>query len=287
MAQPVAQQILYAGLTWPEIDEAVALNKVILLPVGSTEQHGPHLPLDVDNFLAESVCLEAARRSPEHLLVAPTIPYGFNIHTMDFPGTVHVGYQLFVDYCASVCKSFAYHGFKRIVIVDGHGSNEHLLEFVARRTIIETDALVSSFMWLNLLRTDPDFIGTFRESRFPGGCAHACELETSMYLYLKGEKVQMDKAEDHIASYHDLELRKFHYTDLFGGGPATLVEWTSTYTPDGTAGQPTLASAEKGKVIFEEAVSRLIEFTTLFQRRPRPPRVDHHSVKPTSPLPDF
>src|SRR5215210_2459458 len=116
MTQSVAEKYLYGDLTWPEINEAVAMKKVILLPVGSTEQHGPHLPLDVDNFLATSVCLEAARRSPAHMLVAPTIPFGFNVHAMDFPGTVHVGYDVFIEYCAAVCKSFAYHGFKRIVI---------------------------------------------------------------------------------------------------------------------------------------------------------------------------
>jgi creatinine amidohydrolase len=139
-----------------------------------------------------------------------------------------------------------------------------------------------------MLRADPDFLATFRESEFPGGCAHACELETSLYLHLRAEKVQMDKAEDNIASFHRLaDMRKFHYVDLFGVGPVSLVEWTSTYTPDGTIGQPTLASAEKGKVIFEESVTRLVEFVQAFQRRPRPPRVDHHTVKPTTPLPEF
>src|SRR5689334_6603813 len=199
MPTPVAEKYMYADLTWPEVNEAVALEKVILLPVGSTEQHGPHLPLDVDNFLATSVCVEVGRRIPTRVLVAPTIPYGFNIHAMDFPGTIHVAYDHFVEFCVDVCKSFAYHGFKRIVIVDGHGSNEPLLQFVGRRTILETDALVASFMWWNMLRVDPEFVASFRESVFPGGCAHACEVETSMYLHLGGEKVQMDKAADNIA----------------------------------------------------------------------------------------
>ncbi|MBI3942491.1 MAG: creatininase family protein [Chloroflexi bacterium] len=285
MSQPVSQKYLFADLTWPEVNEAVAMEKVILLPVGSTEQHGHHLPLDVDNFLASSVCLEAGRRAPEKILVAPNIPYGFNIHAMDFPGTIHVAYDHFVEYCTDVCKSFAYHGFKRIVIVDGHGSNEHLLEFVGRKTILETDALVASFMWWNLLRKDPAFVASFRESAYPGGVAHACEVETSMYLHLNGEKVQMDKAADHFAWYNDQGTEGFQYVDAFGGGPVAIVEWTSTYTPRGVMGQPTLATAEKGKRIFEEAVTRLVEFTDFFQKRPAPPRVDHHTRPPTSPLP--
>src|SRR5581483_10727886 len=99
MSSPTHPKILYADLTWQEIDQAVAQRPVILLPVGSTEQHGQHLPLDVDNFLATRVCLEAAQRAPGKILVAPTIPYGYNIHAMDFPGTIHVAYDHFVEYC--------------------------------------------------------------------------------------------------------------------------------------------------------------------------------------------
>ncbi|NJO82110.1 MAG: creatininase family protein [Blastochloris sp.] len=186
-----ADTYLYADLTWPEVNEAVEMGKVILLPVGSTEQHGRHLPLDVDNLLAASVCLEAGRRDPGRILVAPTIPYGFNIHAMDFPGTIHVAYDHFVEFCLDVVKSFAYHGFKRIVIVDGHGSNEHLLEFVGRRAILETDALVASFMWWNMLRVDPEFLPGLRESVFPAAppmparsrprCTCTCAPKTSRW----------------------------------------------------------------------------------------------------------
>ena len=285
MPRSVDEHYMYADLTWPEVNEAAAMGKVILLPVGSTEQHGPHLPIDVDNFLASSICLEAGKRAPGNILVAPTIPYGFNIHAMDFPGTIHVAYDHFVEYCVDVCKSFAYHGFKRIVIVDGHGSNEHLLEFVARRTILETDALAASFLWPNLLRTDPTFVSSFRESTYPGGCAHACELETSLYLHLDGERVQMDKAKDSLPWYNDYGSPRFQWTDIFGAGPIAIVEWTSTYTDDGVVGQPTLATADKGARIMEETVTRLIEFVDLFKNRPAPARVDHHTQAPTSQLP--
>src|SRR5262249_34014497 len=81
---------VYAALAWPEINEAVLAKKVLLLPIGSTEQHGHHLPLDVDNFLARSVCIETAKLAPREMLVMPTIPYGYNEHALDFPGTIHV-----------------------------------------------------------------------------------------------------------------------------------------------------------------------------------------------------
>lgn len=285
MASPAAEKIRYADLTWPEVNDAVELGKVILLPVGSTEQHGPHLPLDVDNVIAENVCLAAARRAPDKILVAPTISYGFNIHAMDYPGTMHVAYNHFIEYCLDVCKSFVYHGFKRVVIVNGHGSNTPLLEFVGRRLILDTDALAASFMWWNLLRVDPQFIDSFRESVFPGGAGHACEVETSVYLHLCPEKVQMDKAQDFIAWYNRGGAQGYQWADAFGAGPVTLVEWTSTFLELGVFGQPTLATAEKGARILNEAAKRMVEFVTEFRQRPNRPRVDHHRRAPTSPLP--
>jgi len=280
-----AEKYLYADLTWPEVNDAVAMGKVIWLPIGSTEQHGPQLPLDVDNLLATSVCLEAGRRQPDRILVAPTIPYGFNVHAIDFPGTIQVAYDHFIEFCLDVVKSFAYHGFKRIVIVDGHGSNEPLLEFVGRRAVLETDALVASFMWVNLLRVDPSFMPSVRESVFPGGNAHACELETSVYLHLCPEKVQMEKAEDCITFHNQNGTSGFRWFDLFGSGPVRLVEWTSSYTPNGIVGQPTLATASKGERMFNEAVHQLLNWVAEFQSYPGNPRVDHHTTPPSSPLP--
>jgi creatinine amidohydrolase len=285
MSQSVAEKYLYSDLTWPEVNEAVALKKVILLPVGTTEQHGLHLPLDVDNVMASNVCLEAARRAPNRIMMAPPIPYGYNIHQMDFPGTIHVAYDHFIEFCVDVCRSFAYHGFKRIIIVSGHGSNTPLLEYVGRRVILETDALAASFMWWNMLLVDPNFVASFRESVFPGGCGHAGEVETSMYLHLDGDKVQMDKAEDHNFLYNADGATGFQWGDAFGSGPVTIVDWSSRELPTGVMGHPTTATAEKGGRIFEEAVTRLGEFADEFRDRPVQPRVDHHAVAPTSPLP--
>src|ERR1700722_11234740 len=106
MQNEVAKKYIYADLTWPELDEAANQKKVILLPVGSTEQHGPHLPLDVDNLIATRICMEAGSRAADKILVAPNIPYGYNIHALDYPGTVHVSHQPYLEFCLDVCKSF-------------------------------------------------------------------------------------------------------------------------------------------------------------------------------------
>ena len=271
---------LYDGLTWPELNEAVMAQKVVLLPIGSTEQHGHHLPLDVDNFLARSVCLEAAKRAPQELLVMPTIPYGYNEHGQDFPGTIHVTYAHFIEYSLDVVKSVAYAGFDRIVIIDGHGSNEHLCEFIARRATLETEALVASTIWTNLA------IEAFEKVRESGhgGAAHACELETSAYLHLAPEHVQMDKASDHYGGAAGKQGSKFLSVDLTRGwGPMKLVQWTSGATPTGVSGAPTLATAEKGAAIIGGAADNLVAFIREFRGMEKLQRVDHRAVKPTSP----
>lgn len=282
--RPVAEKFVYGDLTWPEVNDAVERHKVILLPIGSTEQHGPHLPLDVDNLISNGVCMEAGRRAPDIVLIAPQVSYGYNIHALDYPGTMHVGYEYLIGLCLDLCKSFAYHGFKRIVILNGHGGNSAALELASRRTILETDALVTSLTWWSLL--PPDFVASVRESVFPGGTGHAGEFETSVYLHLAAEKVQMDKAKNHLAWYNTRGTASFQWGDLFGSGPVSMFERTSTFTEDGTFGEATLATAEKGKRIFDQAVTRLLEFVREFQNRPTRAGVDHHTIKPTSPLPE-
>ena len=273
-------KIYYDELTWQEINEAVLAKKVVLLPIGSTEQHGHHLPLDVDNFLARSVCIAAAKRQPQQTLVMPTIPYGYNEHAQDFPGTIHVTYEHFIEYCLDVCKSVIYAGFERIIIIDGHGSNEHLCEFIARRATLETDGMVASTIWTNLAIAAFESV---RDSGF-GGAAHACELETSAYLYLEPSRVQMDKAQDHYGGAAGKEGSRFLNVDLTKGwGPMKLVRWTSTATPNGVSGAPTLSTAEKGRVIIEGAADNLAEFILEFQGMEKGERVDHRAVKHTLP----
>ena len=103
-----ATEYRYNRLTWAELDEAIGLQKVVLLPTGSTEQHGRHLPLDVDVFLCEEVCLEVGRRAPDRVLVLPPIAYGLNRHHIDFPGTIHIEPEVFIAFCVNITKSVAY-----------------------------------------------------------------------------------------------------------------------------------------------------------------------------------
>jgi creatinine amidohydrolase len=281
---PKAPPYVYAKLTWPEVNEAVKAGKVPVVPVGSIEQHGPHLPLDVDCVCPTGVAYAAAEHVPGKILILPTIVHGYTAHVMDFPGTINIHYEHFIAMVLDVAKSLAYHGFKKILLLNGHGSNMPNLDLVARRVNLETDAECAFCAWWSLLTVDPEFMPRWRQSYFPGGCAHACELETSAYLYLDRENVREDKVRDGRVTYNE-EGSAFHYVDLFGHGPAPYTTWTSTYTETGVMGAADLATAEKGKAAIEEAGRQLARLVTEFGARPKHPRRSHHLVPPTMPMP--
>ena len=122
----------YEKLTWPEINDAVDLGKVCVLPCGAVEQHGPHLPLDVDLVCPNGIAHGTGRQISDKMLVLPIVAYGYTGHVMDFPGTINNDFEHFMHHVLDITKSLAYHGFKKIVLLNGHGSNMPNLDLVAR-----------------------------------------------------------------------------------------------------------------------------------------------------------
>lgn len=267
-------QHLYRRLTWEEAREAAERGAVIVIPIAAIEQHGRHLPIDVDNVLVEHVTEEAARRSEGLVLTAPMIHYGFNEHNMGFPGTISIRETVFLDFCYDVAYSFVRQGFDRIIFVNGHGSNQMLLNLAARRIVNTTGALAASLAhWA--LATEK--VNEMRESRFPGGMAHACEFETSIYLHLRPDLVYTDRL---IERETPCSMNEFIYDDLFGTGPVHMVERYSRISESGVEGDPKLASAEKGKAFAECSITKLIEFAKLFRYYKTPPNRDFNYKNP-------
>ena len=263
-----ADEWRYERLTWPEMNEAIAARQVVLLPTATVEQHGPHLPLDVDGFLAEAVCLEAGRRAADRVLVLPRVSFGLNRHHLDFPGTIHVEPEAFIAYCLGITKSVAYHGFEKILIVNGHGSNSPLVDLVARKTVLETNSLCAAVNYFSL------GVEAFNKVKTTVVMAHADEFETSLYLHLAPERVQMDKAvaDDDVRGKYmssDSTSPYVRFSDYWG-------RWTKV----GVHGDPTAATAEKGKVVWEAVVPALIELIDEFRAWPIAERSDQHD-KPT------
>jgi creatinine amidohydrolase len=261
-----AQEHRYNRLTWPEMNEAIGMQKVVILPVGSTEQHGPHMPLDTDAFLVESVCQEVGRRIPEQALVLPTLAYGLNRHHIDFPGTIHIEPEVFIAFCLNITKSVAYHGFRKMIIVNGHGSNMPLCDIVARKTVLETDSLCSAVTYISL------GVEAFEGIRESEVLAHADEFETSLYLYLAEERVRRDRM---VAG--DDVMGRFLSSDSTANYPARFNDYWGRWTNQGVHGDPRSASAEKGRVLWEAVVGALVAMVQEWRAWPIPERSDQHT----------
>lgn len=259
----------YDHYTWPDIKEVIPRQPVCIIPIGSVEDHGHHLPLDVDNFLIGSLVDAVARKIPDEVLVLPGVPYGYEDHHMSFPGTITIRSEHLEAFMLDITLSLAHHGFQKILIADGHGSNMPILDLVARKTIVQSNSLCAAFIWPSLIAKT---LKETRESVYPGGMSHACELETSVYLYLNEAAVQMDKAQRDI-NFHQ---SKYYWHDLGGGSPVRMVEWWTRISKTGTIGDPTLATVDKGKLWFDATVENMIEFIRELRRFEIRPKLDLH-----------
>jgi creatinine amidohydrolase len=262
-------EYMFAKMTGDEVKEAARCKKAVFIPVGAIENHGTHLPVDTDNMPLVRMCKEAARSRPDLIVCAPPIHYGYNEHNMDFPGTIDIYPTHLIDYCIDVGKSFARNGFETIVFVNGHGSNGILLEVAARQVTLKAAVKCASVSYWSLVTEE---VQELRESPQPGGMSHACEFETSLYLYLDDARVVKEKMMPNVIG----RVTKDIWYDLFGGGPVRLVSrWSQVSPTTMVSGDPTLASAEKGKVFFEAAVRRLIEVAEQLSELELSAPVDH------------
>ena len=249
----------YAEMSWPECRDAIAAGKVAVLPVATYEDHGYHLPIDTDVLLATEICERAVARIPAEAVLIPPVSHGYSPHHMDFPGTITIGWETFTHYVRDVCTSLAQHGFTRILIVNGHGSNTPLVEMAARLTVLASDGrcLCASVNHWQVAQSRAAG-KALREGDF-GSMSHACEYETSLYLALRPALVEMDKAVDEMSP-----LPPSFQTDLIAGkrpdaSAATLMPFWSSMTQSGVRGRATLATREKGEAWLEAAIGGLID----------------------------
>ena len=257
----------YDHYTWPELRDLVEKQPVIVLPVGSTEDHGHHLPLDVDTFVVASICDAAAQLIPDDVLVLPEVAYGFEDHHMDFPGTITISDEHLLHFVLDITKSVAHHGFRKIMIVNGHGSNAPILELVARRTVTETDMHCAS--------VGPGVGGGFEDFTESDVMSHADEVETSAYLYLNEDAVQMDKA----ASEVKVGVSRFYWRGWArgkGSAPLKMMDHWSRLTDTGVIGDATKGTVEKGEKWFNASARELADMILEFRAIEIEPRVDHH-----------
>ncbi|KQL49991.1 hypothetical protein AN963_10025 [Brevibacillus choshinensis] len=272
----IVEKYLFAEMTWPEVKQVVKEKRVAVVPVAMIEEHGYHLPVDTDLVLANEVCVRAGAKIPTEMVVIPPINHGYAPHQMDFPGVISISSETFINYVVDVCKSLAHQGFERILLLNGHGSNVSLLQVAARLTNLAYPnglcASVSHWDFQQVIECAEQV----RESENPGGMNHACELETSMYLAIREDLVQMDKAVRDMDKY---DHAKYFWLDIVGRGegrPVVTMPYWSSISETGTLGDPTKSTKDKGEALFDAAVDGLVEFVKIFKQRKVHPRVNHH-----------
>lgn len=265
----------YDHLTWPEIRAAIARDPqpVVAIPIGAVEDHGAHMAISTDNDILDGILAECGRRAAGDLLVLPTIPFGLDEHHMDFPGTIAIDIETTLAYLAQVAISVARHGFRHILIVNGHGSNAAICDLAARKCVIATgvicaattvNAAVSPALVADVL--DAERAGG------PGSVGHACEYETAMMLHLHPDRVDMALAERDIGQ---LKLKYFNW-DFPEPSAYSWQDWWSRFSRVGVCGDAAAATPAFGKRMFEVTVERFVELVREFRTIPIKERVDHH-----------
>lgn len=259
-------KILLGEMTWPECREVIAEGRVAVLPAGIQEQHGPALPLDTDVFIADEICKRAAALVPDKVVVVAPINHGHSPHHMDFPGTLTIEPKHMLDYVLDVTMSLSYHGFKKILIVNGHGSNAPILDLVARQTIIKSQGKTACGAMFYMQSPEYDEVARALFPELVDKWGHGDAIETSLYMGLRPELVQLEKAKDSPV------------TDLMMLGNANLPLrlWWSSFSPEGIFGWVEGSSEEKGKQLVDAAVKGLANVFSQFHTKMIPPRVDHH-----------
>lgn len=233
-----------AEATWA--DAANAETTLALLPVGSTEQHGPHAPLGTDTLNAEAVARAGESAYDGEVVITPTIPVGVAEEHRDFAGTMWVSPDTFRSYVREAATSLAYHGFNRLVFVNGHGGNVDALAEVAARLSRDETGYAVAFTWFNAV-----------DSNLPMG--HGGARETALLRATNPDLVREDRVEEARAGASD------RWGEWVAG--VNLAHDAAAFTENGVVGDPGQGSPDDGATMLEQAGNALAEVLTAIESR--------------------
>ena len=241
-----------AVLTSADAKAAISAAQLAIVPIGSCEQHGPHLTLDTDTAIAAEFARRVASELGDDAILCPTLWYGLSEHHMAFAGTLTLRPETLMAVLSDLAESLASWGLDRILIVNGHGGNIDAIRLACRTVRRDHGVRMASVMWAQLAAD------TIAERVTSGRYGHACEIETSVALVLAPSSVRPERIQP---------------PRLTSGGepllepPSPRVDqpvWFEEWTEDGALGDPRLASAELGTAIVEVAFERALAFARRF-----------------------
>ena len=255
----------YGELTSPELS-AIDKGTIVLLPMGSCEQHGPHMPLLTDTLLVTAFAEAAEQQMPDDILVLPTQWMGMSDHHLAFCGTVTANPQLYARWVLRTLETVVHHGFRKVFVLNGHGGNEAsikqaLVELYSRGHDRRDLWVASAAYWKlgpTAQKASSEGINGVRLQS--GEMIHADEWEYSLALHVFPELCRRGKVKAIPTSF------KTDYYDVDEGKFAVALSTPFTaFIPTGAANRPELASAEKGKALFEGFLGDLLRFLAEFK----------------------
>jgi creatinine amidohydrolase len=236
-------------------------DRVVLVSTGHTEQHGHHLPSGVDTMIAEAIAAGVAAQAPQQVVCLPTWPYGASTHVREFPATLNLGGRLLEDLFVEVVGSLVRQGARRILFSNAHGGNHSYLVNVVKAA---GEHWPQAFTALEFLHTTGPALERYRQTG-RGGMGHGGELETSYLLHLRPDLVDMRQA----TTETDFIATPNYYMDWIEGGRLIANPPWSDDTQTGIYGDATLATAEKGRLWLQAAVSEKLESIAEVQEQQR------------------
>lgn len=266
---PFAVPRFWANLKSPDFARLDLTRTIAVLPVAAIEQHGPHLPLNVDTTLVEGVIAAALPHLPADVpvLFLPTQSVGLSPEHARFAGTLTLKAETVIRLWTELAESVARSGVKKLVLLNSHGGQVGLLDVVARDLRARLDMLVYSVNWFNLPlvgengESVPDLFSA-QEHRFG---IHAGEIETSMMLALRPSQVDMEKAQN----FHSTSQDRAQQFGLLGDGRSAKLAWQmQDYNPQGAVGNAAAATTEKGRTLLGAAGRSLAQVLSEMDQLP-------------------
>ena len=251
MAENKERDVRIFNCTWVEVKEWLAETDVIIVPMGSCEQHGPHLPCGIDTFAGEYVAHQAAMKA--RVPMAPAVNYGYSPFHMrhNEPGTLTIGGDTFMRYLYDIGRSCIWHGFKKIVFVTGHTANSPIVDRTVRALKYDTGALAINYAADTEVFADLCADLLEKPDELPGW--HGGEIESSAGLLIVPELCHMERAKKALPHHIDWMPEKFEkdsgsgFEIKYEDYPVRLALEQEEYSPQGIMGNPELGSRKRAK----------------------------------------
>jgi len=255
--------MLFANETYSTLNAAA--DKIVLLPLGAVEQHGLHLATGTDTHIVTKIAEAAERQRINDIILTPTFAYGSSHHHISFGGTISISADLYTQVLRELITSLTQTGFRKIILLNGHGGNITPARQALALLSKDLDATVQPNI---ALVTYWELAGTAFAGDSPmesPALSHACEYETSLMLHLFPEKVFMDKVQ---RAARPEQNGYIPWEDDVPYKGVTMFKQTAFISSNGSSGEPQLGTTWKGAHLFDRATTALIQFADAFKTWP-------------------